>query len=282
MLRLIFLSFLAAASLPSVSYAAKVKPPVEDDRRIKTLVYDEEKIFKLTTAYGLQSSIEFEKGESVDTISMGDSVGWQVTPAGRRVFIKPLQDGLFTNMTIITTRRIYQFDLESRPYSKGKKDPGISYLVKFTYADMSAGAMRFASEPARQAAPVMPVMPQPLPPAAAPRPLRPLPPQASSLPPIPKSFSQQKNFNYTLTGSPELEPLKIFDDGSSTFFKFKDGMKASPSFMAMGAGGSVVPVIARKSGGYMIVDRIAQGFKISSGSEEVTVYNENLSKTAKN
>ena len=106
--------------------------PITTDRRIQTYVYSENEIFKLVIHYGYQTSIEFAQGEQVKTISMGDNFSWKITPSGRRLFVKPLQENIHTNMTIITNKRTYQFDLFAKA-ATDLDDNELVYVLRFFY-----------------------------------------------------------------------------------------------------------------------------------------------------
>jgi hypothetical protein len=104
------IALVASMMLASLASAAQ---PITTDSRIKTLVFNPNEVFTITTHYGYQSNIEFGPKEVIDTISVGDRIGWQITPAGRRLFIRAQEENAHTNMTVITNLRAYQFDLRS-------------------------------------------------------------------------------------------------------------------------------------------------------------------------
>jgi len=106
--------------------------PITTDNRIKTYIFSENEIYRLLVHYGYQTSIEFGEGEKISTISVGDSYAWKISPVGRRLFIKPLQDNMHTNMTIITNRYTYQFDLMSKT-PDSKVDNELVYVLRFFY-----------------------------------------------------------------------------------------------------------------------------------------------------
>src|SRR5665213_77922 len=101
--------------LYSPAWAADIPVPVATDSRIKTFVYSENDVFTIVTHYGFESNIEFGREEEIETISIGDRVGFQIVPSGRRLFIRPQTDHARTNMTIVTNKHAYQFDLISVP-----------------------------------------------------------------------------------------------------------------------------------------------------------------------
>jgi type IV secretion system protein VirB9 len=117
-----------------ITSLAQADEPITIDNRIKTYIYSENEVFRLLVHYGYQSSIEFAEGEKIATISVGDSFAWKITPVGRRLFIKALQDNMHTNMTIITNKHTYQFDLMSKTPDKNI-DKELVYVLRFFYPE---------------------------------------------------------------------------------------------------------------------------------------------------
>jgi type IV secretory pathway VirB9-like protein len=272
---------------------------VTTDSRIKTLVYNPNEVFMITTHYGYQSNIEFGPKESIETISLGDRVGWQISPAGRRLFIRAQEENAHTNMTVVTNQRAYQFDLRSSSADAVFGSAELTYVVRFFYPDDTRGGMppvTMAYAPPPQAAPPVtppmaaPVMPSPplaaappsvsIPNAGAPAvPLStpvapaasmPAPSVVAALPPVTPMF----NYRYTYSGGGALAPLKIFDDGRSTFFKFSGS--ALPRISVISASGELLPLNpARTADGLVAVSVVAPRFTIEqSGQQQVLVYNE--------
>ena len=106
--------------------------PIATDSRIKTFVYNESEIYRLLINYGFQTSIEFSKDETIDTISLGNTYAWQLTPVSNRIFIKPLESNIHTNLSIITNKRVYYFEILSTEPSKQPNEM-LAYVVKFYY-----------------------------------------------------------------------------------------------------------------------------------------------------
>jgi type IV secretion system protein VirB9 len=119
----------------SFNVVAFAETPIATDNRIKTYVYNENEVFVLLIHYGYQSSIEFAANEEVQTISIGDSYSWKINPIGRRLFIKPMEENVHTNMTVITNKRTYQFDIMSKlPEENFNKE--LVYVVRFFYPEL--------------------------------------------------------------------------------------------------------------------------------------------------
>ncbi len=155
--------------------------PITTDSRIKTFVYNENDVYRLLTHYGYQLNIEFGRKEQIQTISVGDRTGWQIIPNGERLFVRAMEDKAHTNMTVVTDKHAYQFDLYSAPPGQNGWDE-LVYVVRFYYPDQprqsgqSGGAIPPAA-PAFSAAPsfstmppqqyaAMPAAPPPMPPPA--------------------------------------------------------------------------------------------------------------------
>jgi len=105
--------------------------PLATDSRIKTYIYNKNDVYLVLISTGFQSSIEFQEGEIIKTVSLGESYSWSLTPVGSRLFIKPMENNVRTNMTIITNLRTYQFDIASR--SEDESNTEVAYVVRFYY-----------------------------------------------------------------------------------------------------------------------------------------------------
>lgn len=105
---------------------------ITTDNRIKTYIHNPNEVYLLVLHYGFQSSIEFAKNEEVENIVLGESYAWKMTPLGNRLFIKPLEKNIRTNMTIMTNKRTYQFDIVAKELEEGQ-EKDLVYVVRFYY-----------------------------------------------------------------------------------------------------------------------------------------------------
>lgn len=182
MRKLISIAALLACTASWNAYAAPAEPSLPQDERIKLLPYDETDVYTITTKPGYQTNIEFGRGEEILTVSIGDRSFWQVVPSGNRMFIRPLNQDVSTNMTVITNRHSYQFDLKSL---NSDDTSGNIYVAKFTYPDRKPSARGMMAP-----APVTFTAPEPAPvpaPAATPSsmPFQPaVPPDAPAPAPV--------------------------------------------------------------------------------------------------
>lgn len=238
-------------TLPAM--AAEVAVPVTTDSRIKTFVYNENDVFNIVTHYGYQSNIEFSAQEDIETISVGDRVPFQIIPSGRRLFIRALTSNARTNMTVITNRHAYQFDIAAVP-APVMPNEELVYVVRFFYPDDKKNGLVHRSD-----------MNQ----------LMDKPSYDGSGNLINKERSY--NYKYTFSGSDAIAPVKVFDDGMATSFKFHSLDTGNQiRFYIIDSSGKETFVNARPVGDYMVVGQVAGRFALQKGEDFVSVYNENL------
>ena len=112
--------------------AHKPEPLIASDNRIKVYAYDPNFIYKLMVKHGFQSYIELGRDEEIKTIVLGDAYAWKVTKLDNRIFIKPLEENINTNMTVITSKRTYNFDVASQ-----KPGQNLTYnIIRFSYPQL--------------------------------------------------------------------------------------------------------------------------------------------------
>lgn len=248
---------------------ASAEVPIVTDSRIKTLVYNPNEVYTVTTHYGYQSNIEFGLKETIETVSVGDRVAWQIIPAGRRLFIRAQEGNAHTNMTIVTNRRAYQFDLRSSSADAVFGSEELTYVVRFYYPDEQVQAAPASYSPgiAMPAPMPMPVAPAPAPVA---QPVS-MPVSTGAIPTV--AAAADYNYRYTFSGPNTSAPVKIYDDGRSTYFKFRQA--TTPRFAVITAQGDELNVPARKTDATTYaVDMIAPRFSLRNGAAQVVVYNE--------
>lgn len=224
------------------------------DNRIRVLTYSSGDIYTINTKYGYQTSIIFSPDEQISTISVGERTQWQIVPSGNRIFIRPMLDELATNMTVITNKREYNFDIKS---VKGDNN---LYVAQFRY-------------------------PQEKPPEPAPdeysasgyEAATPSPSNAVSIPPLDTQRTAELNMAYSYTGPDEIAPSQVYDDGRNTYVVYTNLPQDKPRPYIIGADGKKLPANHRIDGNRMIVVMMVSDIIILKNNQgEVTVYNESL------
>lgn len=226
----------ALSGLASGAGAVESPRPGLVDARIRTVHYNADQVVSLNGYLGYQMMIEFGPEERIENVSIGDGLGWQVTPNKKAtlLFLKPLSRNAITNMTVVTDHRRYAFELRVRNGSAARPSE-MAYVVRFLYP------------------------PEPLPPRMAP----PLPPP----PPV------MRNLAYTYTGSRVSLPSLVFDDGRFTYFQWPENT-ATPALFFVAADGSESIVNYNSRDGYQIVELVGQRFVLRNGKDVTYVINE--------
>lgn len=241
---LIFASVLAFGMTAStVAQALQLPRPVATDDRIRTVRYNPNEVYKFVGHYGYQSLIEFAKGEEIVSVSVGDSVAWQVVPATDKLFIKPVEQDAMTNMTVITTRGMYHFELHGEE-TENIRDKDMVFVLRFIYPDDQAGGVSNYIGGAE------------LPDLSDPEVMKTL------------------NFNYSIAGPEHQAPIRVFDDGDFTYFQFRDHNSEVPAFFYVDPDGTEGILNFRTRGDYIVVERVSPVFTLRNGPYVLCVFND--------
>jgi type IV secretion system protein VirB9 len=127
----------------TVAFALAVAAPVSGQVRpmagqgnphLQTVSYDPDQIVVLEAAAGYQLTVALSPDEQIQNVAIGDGSAWQVNVnhSGDHLFIKA-NAPVPTNMTVITSVRVYNFDLD--PLASPM--PDTPYTVQFTYPELA-------------------------------------------------------------------------------------------------------------------------------------------------
>lgn len=237
------LTVIATASIGIISsaHAAREARPMQLDHRVRTIMYQPDAVYKFIGHYGFQSAIQFEEGETIQTISMGDSTAWVLQPSGNLLFLKPVDRGATTNMTLITSERTYLFELHAQE-AANIDDDKMTFIMRFMYGVESGGNIQ----------------------------------QLTDTVPLPdiENDPEAYNFKYTISGPDVIAPIRIFDDGEFTYFQFREKNSVVPAFFMVDNRGEESLINYRTRGTYIVVERVADRFTLRHGGDIVCVFNE--------
>ena len=154
--------------------------PLPADTRIKQFVYNENTVYRLDMHTNFISTVQFGKGEVVESIQIGDSASWQIIrlKRGDVVSIKPLNEDAVTNMTVYTDRRVYSFELRAH---RGRAGHGQNHNFRTTFRYPTGVVSEYHGTPASGGG---------------------------------------KNFDYWVAGKANFAPIEVYDNGKQTFFRF--------------------------------------------------------------
>jgi len=213
-----------------------VSPVVAKDSRLVTQLYKDDEVVRIDGQLAVQASIAFAEDERIENVAVGDSASWQITPNKRAnlLFVKPLSAKARTNMTVITDKRTYLFDLVATASA-----PPL-YVLRFTYPEepklpvQQAAAPALTEDESRVAVGEKPVDPASL------------------------------NFAWTKKGDARLFPDQVYDDGQSTFLSWKAGVSL-PAIQIRNEKGAEGPVNFAMRGDVIVIEGVPSPIYLRSG-----------------
>ncbi|NEI95948.1 conjugal transfer protein TrbG [Rhizobium leguminosarum] len=239
MKRMAALSFLLLLGT-TVGHAELVARPGRLDPRVRSLPYSAEQVFLVTGTYGMVTTILFGADEEITQVVAGDTVSWQIlTSADRRsLTLKPMEKDASTNLSVVTTRRTYSFDLR---VNDSKAIQNQTFKLQFTYPE-DAG-LKGTAELWKQA-------------------------QDAERNPNLKNIRRDKvNYDYGFKGSDAAKPLWVFDDGLKTFMKFTGDI---PAIFIVDRKRRESLVNYRREADYIVIDSVSRQWSLRYGTEDET------------
>ena len=228
------------------AYAGKDPRSSSADSRIKTFTYHETEVFQLKGHYGFSTVIEFSSRERIETISMGDSESWQVLPTKSRpnvLLIKPLEENAQTNMTVMTTKRIYTFELSASKASSHRSSE-LAFRVRFVYPEETDMELANFSSTA-----------------------------SAHYDPLQGTDGSDWNFDYSYSGDKRLKPKRAFDDGVFTYFQFED-FEVMPAIFAVDENRNESLINYNIQGDYLVVSKVGAQFTLRDGDTATCIFND--------
>lgn len=255
----------SSLAMTTPSFAESTPSGLVTDQRVKVVMHNENDVVSLTGYYGYQTTIKFGAWEKIENISIGDSIAWQVVPnsAGNLLFVKPVEEQATTNMTVITSHNVYNFELTAGQ-AFSPRDPRITYMLKFNYPgdsvlefesdDPKAGRYAAASGRALALSQKSNISSTGISSVGAPRDL---------------------NFDYSYKGEDDLAPSTVFDNGEFTYFKFRDSIDV-PAIFEVDKERNESVVNYHLENGYVVVESLSRQFTLRHGDAEACVFNDNF------
>ncbi len=104
------------------------------DLRLRTVIYSPDEIYRLPARVGYQIDLEFEPGESFRGLGAGDIEGLAFKADLNHLFIKPKAMNVHTNLTVLTSRRVYRFEYSTVSLGSDVDEIDALYAMRFVYA----------------------------------------------------------------------------------------------------------------------------------------------------
>lgn len=209
------------------------------DARIRYVTFNNDDVTTVRAALGISTMVELSPTEVIETVSAGDTKGWSIVPkrGSRFLFVKPLERDAWTNVNVVTNRRVYSLLLQATNSDRDRA----SFQVRFKYPDEDVNA-RLLSQARESAAD----------------------PELKNL-----NYADL-NYDYAYKGDDSLKPRTIFDDGTKVFLEFKGDI---PAIFVVDDKRHESLVNVRTQGKYTIIDKVARQFTLRADGKTLCLYN---------
>ena len=274
MKRLVTVLAIAALIIFPRAHAIEIPARGAADYRVRTTAYHAGQVYKITGFFGYTATVSLNPDEKIIKF-VGFDLGWKIEDvADNKVIIQPRLENADSNLTVVTTKRVYFFDLTVRPFPKSKfrsqaGDPDQTYGLRFTYPEDERAEAALRASAADVKAKLQ----------AAKDALRTIQEteerkliEAKNAP-----SKRPKNYEYSYMGSESLKPYEVWDDGTFTYFRFY-AQQDLPTFFVINedATESVVnKFVDGERGDVVVVQRVANEFVLRHGGSVVCIYNNN-------
>ena len=238
----------------ALAQADETPRPGSLDFRVRSTDFAEGQVYKITGFFGFHAIVLFGTEEAIQKVS-GYESGWNIESLGNKILISPKLADADSNLTVVTNRHVYFFDLSVKPFPKGRytsqaRDALQTYGLRFHYPEDERLAAASKSEAERAEARLR---------------------QASAA-----SGNKARHWNYTYMGAEAIKPYEVWDDGTFTYFKFYAQQDLPTLFVVNDDGSeSVVNKGMERDGDTVVVQRVGKEFRLRMGNSVVCIYNEN-------
>lgn len=248
------ISLLLAANA-STALALAIPRGGPQDSRVRFVDYQPYNITRIIGSLRSSVQVEFAADEEIAHVALGNSVAWEVAPAGNILFLKPRENQPVTNISVVTSRRdgstrSYQMELMARD-GKVEVDQNTYFYVKYRYpVDETERRRRVAAARALTAQAK----------------------EADKVFAIHEAYGP-RNWRYSAQGAQALEPQSVYDNGKVTTFAFV-GNQEMPAIYIESSDGSESLAPKSTDGNLVLVHAISRKFILRRGGDVLCVFNE--------
>nr|WP_174076430.1 P-type conjugative transfer protein VirB9 [Rhizobium rhizogenes] len=249
------IALLLSTGWSSAALALETPRGAPQDSRVRFVDYQPYNITRVVGSLRSSVQVEFAADEEIAHVALGNTVAWEVAPAGNILFLKARENQPVTNISVVTTRRdgstrSYQMELTVRdgPVAGGQDT---YFYVKYRYpADDAERRRQEATARARAA-------------QAG---------QADTVLALHEQYGP-RNWRYTAQGSAALEPQAVYDNGKITTFAFT-GNQEMPAIYMENSDGTESLVPKSVDGDLVLAHAISRKFILRRGGDVLCIFNE--------
>lgn len=242
---------------PALPALAQTPAQLGPDARIREVNYTDGDVIQIRSAFRTATQIEFAAGEVIKFVAMGDTVSWEVAPADNSLFVKPREQAGATNLIVVTdfqgTTRNYTFELSTVANTRAG---GTFFKVRLRYPEYEAQQAQLAAQRAQLAAAL----------AAQNGAIR----SALDI----GVLEGARNLDYTVQGSPDLQPSEVSDNGQFTVLRFPN-QREIPAIFTVNPDGSEATASFDVRDEFVVVHGVYREIRLRRGRAVLCIYNEN-------
>lgn len=243
--------------LPALCWAEITPLQGSNDPRVRTVDYNPRDVVKVATFYGVSTHIQFSDDEKITDVAVGDDQAWTVRERGNHLFVKPKASNANTNVTVITSKRTYQFALVVQPRkatdASAWSNPSLIFSLNFRYPDDERAR---AEQQARAVAAVAR--------------------QTNIKDQLTAATQAAENHDYWVMGSDLVSPTAARDDGRFIYLTFQ-GNRDMPAVYAVSDAGAESLINTNViDGNTIVVQRMVPRLMLRKGADVAMVQNKSF------
>ena len=251
----LLLLVIAVLVIPTLVFGEETPVRGKYDPRVRVVDYNPLNVVKLSTFYGVSTHVQFEDGETIKYVAVGDDQAWRVVPKDNHLFIKPIATEGDTNVTVVTDKLTYQFALVIQPREIKDKtawsDPNLIFSLSFRYPDDEMKAEIAADKKAEEEREYKDVQ------------------KKLAL----QKNNEIKNFNYWVAGSEEISPTTAYDNGRFIFLSFGNNKDMPAVYEVDNAGNESLINTNVVNGNTIVIQRLVSQLMLRKGDYVASVVN---------
>ena len=233
---------------------AELLPPKgKTDGRIRLVDYDPMNVIRLVTQFGVSTHVQFPDDEIVQDVAVGDDQAWKLVPRRNHLFIKPVAEKADTNVTVVTSKRTYNFALTVKAPSNGMdpswSDADLIYTLYFRYPGEEKKKKEVQKKEKLQK-------------------------EAEAV--IQAELEQKpaiRNINYYRQGSDLIAPVEAYDDGRMTYLTFAQVQDIPAVYIEEAEGQEALVNTTFQDRSTIVVQRVVPRLILRDGDQVVRIEN---------
>jgi type IV secretion system protein VirB9 len=198
------------------------------DSRVRSAIYDGNDVYRLHGYIGYEIDLQFEAGEYFVGMGAGDIEGVSFVSQDNHLFIKPKAQKVSTNLTVITTRRPYQFAYTASTLRPNDGDPDVIFAVRFSYPPSNGDVI------------------------------------ANGITQMLEDTARARNVDYWYCGSSAVKPTAASDDGVHTRLRFA-AKAEQPGIFVLNDDGTESLINFSMEAGDVVIHRVVRQLIVRRG-----------------